>query len=773
MHNMDNLENGRTRETTPSKTKNGRKGRRDSMARRTLLATTVAGALLLAAYTTLAGHSAFSTHSLAMNGLHGMRRFGDGGADTLVIYVYAHTDVEYSDNLRYLLEFGVAPTDGCDYLVVVQTGRGVLSTHLPPLPPNVRAVQHPNECFDWGTFGWAIERGHADTSRYRYVIFLNSSVRGPFLPSYWPREKHWSRVLTDRITDDVKLVGATISCEGANKGGVLSGEMRRNPHVQSYVVATDQVGLGLLQGDGDVLKCYTDIHDAIWYAEIGSSAAILDAGYNIDALMLRYQGVDWRDKANWGCNAGINPYAEYMYDGVNISPFEVMFVKVKEFLLEANWTTATSAKKYTTWNRRQHKVAENEYTAKKTELRNMKILNMRARGSACFDFDFYRSKNPDLPVWGHETMWEHFVTSGQHEGRVFRFRCKPGAVEFAKPPPPPKKHAPGTALGTGQAANATSQSQAQQAQRAAGDVITAQQAAAAQKAAAAAQQVAAAIASTQEQQAAATAQQVAGGAGAAANAANAAQEAAAAAAQTLQAAGVVQQAAGLEAAAGTGQSVTTQQAAGVATSQVDGAEGGGQAAAQQLVTAATGQQAGDAAQQAAAATAGQLAAQDAAGAAAAVDAAAQQAAAAAGAAQAATAAAGTAAQQAVVLQAAQAGGSVANAAVAQQAVDAAGGGVAAQQAALVADQVQQQAVTMGAIGVVQAATATGGAAGVAQQQAMVAQQQAAAVGAAEVAVAAAVQQAGAANAAAAHQEQLAVQQLVAAQQAAVLAEQRR
>lgn len=104
MHNMDNLENGRTRETTPSKTKNGwalgtptaiqwfksclagqldagllnssgplalcvacrRKGRRDSMARRTLLATTVAGALLLAAYTTLAGHSAFRWGSAGM-----------------------------------------------------------------------------------------------------------------------------------------------------------------------------------------------------------------------------------------------------------------------------------------------------------------------------------------------------------------------------------------------------------------------------------------------------------------------------------------------------------------------------------------------------------------------------------------------------------------------------------------------------------------------------------------------------------------------------------
>ena len=40
--------------------------------------------------------------------------------------------------------------------------------------------------------------------------------------------------------------------------------MRRNPHVQSYVVATDQVGLRLLHQDGRVLKCYRSIHDAIW-----------------------------------------------------------------------------------------------------------------------------------------------------------------------------------------------------------------------------------------------------------------------------------------------------------------------------------------------------------------------------------------------------------------------------------------------------------------------------------------------------------------------------
>ena len=39
----------------------------------------------------------------------------------------------------------------------------------------------------------------------------------------------------------VKLVGSTISCEGAHEFGGVSGRGRHNPHVQSYVVATDQV----------------------------------------------------------------------------------------------------------------------------------------------------------------------------------------------------------------------------------------------------------------------------------------------------------------------------------------------------------------------------------------------------------------------------------------------------------------------------------------------------------------------------------------------------
>jgi hypothetical protein len=70
-------------------------------------------------------------------------------------------------------------------LLPVQTaGENVDS--LPELPRNARYVVHSNECYDWGTFGWLFSERKVDPSAYRYIIFLNSSVRGPFLPSYWP-----------------------------------------------------------------------------------------------------------------------------------------------------------------------------------------------------------------------------------------------------------------------------------------------------------------------------------------------------------------------------------------------------------------------------------------------------------------------------------------------------------------------------------------------------------------------------------------------------------
>ena len=41
-------------------------------------------------------------------------------------------------------------------------------------------------CYDWGALGWLLDSGRVDTSKYKFFVFLNSSIRGPFLPAFWP-----------------------------------------------------------------------------------------------------------------------------------------------------------------------------------------------------------------------------------------------------------------------------------------------------------------------------------------------------------------------------------------------------------------------------------------------------------------------------------------------------------------------------------------------------------------------------------------------------------
>lgn len=48
--------------------------------------------------------------------------------------------------------------------------------------------------------------------RYRFFLFLNSSVRGPFFPSYQPAGWQWPRAFTDLLSADVKVAAASIVC---------------------------------------------------------------------------------------------------------------------------------------------------------------------------------------------------------------------------------------------------------------------------------------------------------------------------------------------------------------------------------------------------------------------------------------------------------------------------------------------------------------------------------------------------------------------------------
>ncbi len=164
------------------------------------------------------------------------------------MYVFANSDPEARPNLEHFVREGIAAGDadlaagaaggGVDYLILIQHDERLPAAagRLPDLPPNARFVWHSNECYDWGTFGWLVsmiicrsrffcavsqyipphssflhsiivtdalfvfspppqlqqEPMRAMVGRYHHFLFLNSSVRGPFMPAYLRGVMHWA-----------------------------------------------------------------------------------------------------------------------------------------------------------------------------------------------------------------------------------------------------------------------------------------------------------------------------------------------------------------------------------------------------------------------------------------------------------------------------------------------------------------------------------------------------------------------------------------------------
>lgn len=269
----------------------------------------------------------------------------------------------------------------------------------------------------------------ADIKRYKYFVWLNSSVRGPYLPAYLRSSRsgggafRWVDALTSRLSETVKLVGPTINCGGAYDHPPVA-------HVQSYAAATDQAGLGVMRAAG-VFGCYDSIRDVVLRGELGASEALMAAGYAIDSLQLRYQGVDWHGMSD--CNGGINPLQLSAYDGINVDPLEVMFVKVKASMQAAGWGHVVQAAKYDAWLAesavlpadRGPRLSSNAFIDGLGAARTA----AERRGVGCFDWDFYvAASSNDLAFFRDQpdpagTAWGHFLDHGLREGRPYRFTC--------------------------------------------------------------------------------------------------------------------------------------------------------------------------------------------------------------------------------------------------------------------------------------------------------------------------------------------------------------
>ena len=243
---------------------------------------------------------------------------------------------------------------------------------LPDLPANARYVLHQNDCYDWGTFGYLLNLPEShpdfvDTAKYRYFAMLNTGVRGPVLSDELEARMdrdheascsveeadrqglvRWYDFYLSMLNDEVRYSGPTLNCGFA-------------AHIQSYAVFFDFVAMQLLwksrvprhylnmtkesdaallaqskklgrevekdgskwqqmkgvKGLGDmgpVFGCYHIGEDVIMQSEVGSSQAIVRAGYNIATNLRVWHEVDFRDPAvcrvhsnGLGWDAGTDP----------------------------------------------------------------------------------------------------------------------------------------------------------------------------------------------------------------------------------------------------------------------------------------------------------------------------------------------------------------------------------------------------------------------------------------------------------------------------------
>ncbi len=293
-----------------------------------------------------------------------------------MIYVYANNHQHAYGNLKYFLDNAVREGDGVDYIFIFQQlkDKEINETKIPSLAKsNVYYIQHENKCYDYGTVGWFFVKytigspWRKETSitnsnnthrkfnlaQYKYFIFMNASIRGPFFPPYFLKfvsdyqtefnePFYWYYIFTKRINAKVKLVGITICCEAPM-------------HLQSYFLTTDFVGLSILlktsANDGSefggVFGCYGSRSETIDFSELSIAIHIRNAGYSFDGLLTKYQKMDFSTKGNYKCDLYVNPYMDKRLDGTSLEPYEVVFVKYND--KEATTEPQERAKLYQQW----------------------------------------------------------------------------------------------------------------------------------------------------------------------------------------------------------------------------------------------------------------------------------------------------------------------------------------------------------------------------------------------------------------------------------------
>jgi len=251
----------------------------------------------------------------------------------IVIYSYYQKNDEYVKNLEFFIKNGIH--DDIDYLFCINGHECSVDI---PSQSNIRVLKRDNINYDFGAYSGALK--NININIYDYFFFINTSVRGPFIPEKDRLKIKWTQPFIKLFTKDVKLVGTSINILNATDPEIIKSmslnllidKGYRAPfiHVQSQVFVLNKESLHFLI----VKNFFNQSHEEdfikfIALREVLMSQLILKNGWNINCILPKYQGLDYRKISKDINTTSIHgdPYYPGAYFGKSIEPYDVIFIK--------------------------------------------------------------------------------------------------------------------------------------------------------------------------------------------------------------------------------------------------------------------------------------------------------------------------------------------------------------------------------------------------------------------------------------------------------------
>jgi len=229
----------------------------------------------------------------------------------LVLYVF-HI---YNDRVKYFINNCIFKDSRVDFIIIAND-----KTNIFECPDFVKVLFRDNIGYDFGGWSDALLTNNF-YENYDKFIFVNSSVIGPFIPSYC--KDKWTDIYINGLQNNVKLFGSTIN---------TCNDPLKISHVQSYIFAMDKITLQYLI-DCEIFSMTNYAKTfliAITEKEIKMSRKIIENKWNIGSLLPYYKNVDFTFSTKSPEDYNIKFLDDIMYNKFRYSlwnEYQLVFIK--------------------------------------------------------------------------------------------------------------------------------------------------------------------------------------------------------------------------------------------------------------------------------------------------------------------------------------------------------------------------------------------------------------------------------------------------------------